>query len=59
MAVLRIRDESGNITEVAVIRGEKGDKGDKGEDYIITEADKQEIVERVITALPKWTGGSY
>ena len=59
MAVLKIRDENGNITEVAVIRGEKGAKGDKGEDYIITEADKQEIAESVINTLPKWTGGSY
>ena len=59
MAVLRIRDKNGNITEVAVIRGEKGAKGDKGENYIITEADKQEIAESVINTLPKWTGGSY
>lgn len=51
-------------------RGEKGDKGDpgapgkdgktpvKGTDYW-TAADKQEIVDDVIAALPKWTGGSY
>jgi hypothetical protein len=59
MAILRIRDKNGNITEVTAIKGEKGEKGDKGEDYIITEADKQEIAERVINTLPKWTGGSY
>ena len=54
-------------------RGEKGDKGDtgadgakgadgkapvKGTDYW-TAADKAEIVNDTLTALPKWTGGSY
>lgn len=41
--------------------GLKGDKGDtpvKGTDYW-TAADKQEIVNSVIAALPTWTGGSY
>ena len=40
----------------------KGDKGDntpvKGTDYW-TSADKQEIVQDVLDALPTWTGGSY
>lgn len=48
-------------------RGEKGDKGDtgadgktpvKGTDYW-TEADKAEIVNDTLAALPEWTGGSY
>lgn len=48
-------------------RGEKGDKGDtgaagkapvKGVDYWIA-ADKQEIVNDTLAALPKWTGGNY
>ena len=54
-------------------RGEKGDKGDtgpqgesgadgytpvKGTDYW-TAADKAEIVDDVLAALPTWTGGSY
>lgn len=45
-------------------RGEKGDKGAdgktpvKGTDYW-TEADKAEIVDDVLAALPTWTGGSY
>ena len=30
----------------------------KGTDYY-TEADKTEMVNRVISALPTWTGGSY
>ena len=41
--------------------GLKGDKGDtpvKGTDYW-TEADKAEIVNDTLAALPKWTGGSY
>ena len=52
------------------LKGDKGDKGDKGADgkdgktpikgvdYWI-EADKQEIVNDTLAALPKWTGGSY
>ena len=41
--------------------GLKGDKGDtpvKGTDYW-TSADKQEIVNDTLAALPTWTGGSY
>jgi hypothetical protein len=37
MAILKIRDENGNVQEILVIKGEKG------EDYVLTEADKQEI----------------
>lgn len=49
------------------IKGPKGDKGDtgaagktpvKGTDYY-TAADKTEMVNAVIAALPTWTGGSY
>lgn len=36
-----------------------GKNGKDGSDYIITEADKTEIVENVISALPKWNGGAY
>lgn len=41
--------------------GEKGDKGDmpvKGTDYW-TAADKAEIVNDTLAALPTWTGGAY
>ena len=52
------------------LKGDKGDKGDtgaagadgytpvKGTDYW-TAADKAEIVDDVLSALPTWTGGSY
>ena len=49
---------------VGTIRGEKGDKGDtgaspvRGVDYW-TAADKQEIVDSTLAALPTWTGGSF
>ena len=48
-------------------KGDKGDKGDTGEagytpvkgtDYYTT-ADKTEMVNLVLAALPTWTGGSY
>lgn len=41
--------------------GEKGDPGktpEKGTDYF-TDADKNEMVNAVLSALPTWTGGSY
>ena len=37
MAILKIRDEKGNVQEILVIRGEDG------KDYVLTEKDKQEI----------------
>lgn len=36
MAILKIRDADGNVQEILTI---------KGNDYILTEADKQEIAE--------------
>lgn len=39
-------------------RGEKGDTPQKGTDYW-TAADRQSIVNDVLTALPTWEGGSY
>ena len=50
--------------EAVSIKGEKGDKGDtgaspvRGVDYW-TAADKQEIVDSTLAALPTWTGGSF
>ena len=35
-------------------RGEKGEKGDKGDPYVLTDADKAEIVSAVMNALPTW-----
>ena len=43
------------------LKGDKGDKGDtpvKGTDYW-TAADKTEIVNDTLAALPTWTGGGY
>ena len=48
MAILKIRDSSGNVQEVLFI---------KGEDYVLTDADKEEIAEDVIAGLSteEWT----
>lgn len=42
MAILKIRDSEGNIQEIIAI---------KGEDYVLTEADKQEIADLVKASL--------
>lgn len=36
-----------------------GKTGAAGKDYVLTAADKQEIVDSVLSALPVWEGGSY
>ncbi len=65
-----ISDANGKLQYNGSDVGLKGDKGDtgakgadgktpvKGTDYW-TAADKQEIVNSVLSALPTWTGGSY
>ncbi len=52
--ILRIRDAEGNVQEILVIKGEKGENGN---DYILTEADKQEIATKALGNLPTetWT----
>ena len=40
MAILRLKDNNGNIIEIPAI------KGDPGKDYVLTEADKEEIAEQ-------------
>ena len=47
MAILKIRDENGNVVEVPALKGNKGDKGDKGDGYILTDMDKSEIASLV------------
>ena len=56
MALLKIRDENGNIIEIPALKGDKGNKGDKGDDgkdgkdgadYILTDDDKSEIAAQV------------
>lgn len=37
----------------------KGDKGDKGDDYVLTEADKTEIAQRVLASLPVAEGVGF
>lgn len=38
-------------------RGAEGSKGPAGDDYVLTEADKAEIVAATVAALPKYDGG--
>lgn len=57
----KLSDLNGKLQYNGSDVGLKGDKGDtpvKGTDYW-TAADKQEIVNDVLAALPTWTGGSY
>lgn len=35
MAILRVRDNDGNIVSIPAIKGDKGDKGDKGAGVIV------------------------
>jgi len=51
-------DETG-IELIPGPKGDKGDKGDPGDDYVLTESDKTEMVNAVLSALPTWEGGSY
>ena len=37
----------------------KGPKGDPGDTYILTEQDKNDIVNVVLELIPKWTGGEF
>lgn len=57
MAVLKIRDADGNVQEILAI------KGDKGDNYVLTDADKQEIAEivagLVTTNIPSGEEVSY
>lgn len=48
MSILKIRDSNGNVQEILAIKGEKGEKG---QDYVLTDADKQEIAEKVVENL--------
>lgn len=43
MALLKIRDANGNVQEILAIRGKDG------EDYVLTEADKQEIAALILS----------
>lgn len=57
MAILKIRDSDGNVQEILAIRGAKGADGVNGKDYVLTEADKQEIATLAVGAMTTeaWT----
>lgn len=54
-------DELTNEVSSALIQAKQnGDfKGEPGDDYILTEDDKREVANIVLTILPTWNGGSY
>lgn len=52
-SVLKVKDENGNWVEIPALKGNKGDA------YVPTEADKTEIANAVLNALPLWEGGAY
>lgn len=41
MAILRVKDKNGNVIDIPAIKGEPG------KDYVLTDADKQEIADLV------------
>ena len=45
MAILKIRDADGNVQEILAIKGEDG------KDYVLTEADKQEIANIILSSM--------
>jgi hypothetical protein len=63
-SVVNTGTENAAVLNFTIPRGADGGKGDpgytpqKGVDYY-TAADKQEMVNSVLAALPTWTGGSY
>jgi hypothetical protein len=71
--VLKVRDANGKVVEIRAIRGRSAyqiavDNGFKGteKEWLATlqaepinEENKAEIVERVLNALPTWSGGNY
>lgn len=44
--ILRVKDAEGNVQEILALKGEKGDP------YTLTEADKAEIVNAVLSSMP-------
>lgn len=51
--ILKIRDANGNVQEILAIKGEDG------KDYVLTEADKEEIVDMVMERLGNGDEVSY
>ena len=50
MHILRVRDKDGKWANIPAI------KGKDGEDYVLTEADKEEIANLVLEKLPVYSG---
>lgn len=50
MNILRVRDENGKWVNIPAIKGEDG------KDYVLTDADKQEIANLVIAQIPVYGG---
>lgn len=65
MAILKIRDADGNVQEILAIKGKDGTNGTNGKDgadgkdYVLTDADKQEIANIVINTLQNGDEVSY
>lgn len=53
MAILKIKDAEGNVHEILAIKGENG------KDYVLTDADKQEIADMVKELLINGDEESY
>ena len=58
-SVLTVFDDNGNAIPIPAIKGEPGKDGQNGSDYILTEADKQEIANIALAKLPTAEGVSY
>lgn len=63
MAILRLKDKLGNVTEILALRGPAGPTGPigpagpRGDDYVLTEEDIQKIAKLLKTELATetWT----
>lgn len=60
MAILRVKDENGNIIEIPAIKGEKGDKGDPGDAANIDiQLNSTSIVQDGVANIPQMANGKF
>lgn len=60
MALLKIRDENGNIIEIPALKGDKGEKGDKGDSGVYTgDGQPPEGYDVWVDTAEDYTKGSY
>ena len=60
MAILRVKDENGNIIEIPAIKGEKGDKGDPGDAANINiQLNGTSIVQDGVANIPKMSNQNF